>query len=101
MQTVIVTLGGDGALLVTKNTEKYFETKKVNPVDTTAAGDSFTAALALALGEGKEYGEAIQFGNVVSRIVVTRKGAQTSIPTMEEVIEIMKEEKENEKTDNY
>ena len=101
IQTVIVTLGGDGALLVTKNTEKYFETKKVNPVDTTAAGDSFTAALALALGEGKEYGEAIQFGNVVSRIVVTRKGAQTSIPTMEEVIEIMKEEKENEKTDNY
>ena len=48
---------------------------KGNPVDTTAAGDSFTAALALALGEGKEYGEAIQFGNVVSRIVVTRKGS--------------------------
>lgn len=101
IQTVIVTLGGEGALLVTKNTEEYFETKKVNPVDTTAAGDSFTAALALALGEEKEYGEAIHFGNVVSGIVVTRKGAQTSIPTMEEVIKIMKEEKENEETDNY
>lgn len=94
IQTVIVTLGGDGALLVTKDTEEYFKAQKVTAVDTTAAGDSFTAAMALTLSEGKEYGEAIRFGNYVSGIVVTRKGAQTSIPTMEEVIGKMKEEKE-------
>lgn len=87
IQMVIVTLGGEGALLVTKDGEEYFKAQKVIPVDTTAAGDCFTAALALALSEGKGYGEAIRFGNCVSGIVVTRKGAQTSIPTMEEVIE--------------
>ena len=92
IQTVIVTLGGDGALLVTKDKTEYFKAQKVTAVDTTAAGDCFTAALALALSKGKAYAEAIQFGNSVSGIVVTRKGAQTSIPTMEEVIEKMKEE---------
>ncbi len=101
IQTVIVTLGGDGALLVTKDTEEYFKAQKVTAVDTTAAGDSFTAALTLALSKGKEYGEAIRFGNYVSGIVVTRKGAQTSIPTMEEVIEKMKEEEKSEETNNY
>lgn len=101
IQTVIVTLGGDGALLVTKDKTEYFKAQKVTAVDTTAAGDCFTAALALALSKGKAYAEAIQFGNSVSGIVVTRKGAQTSIPTMEEVIEKMKEEEKSEKTDNY
>ena len=86
IQTVIVTLGGDGALLVTKDKTEYFKAQKVTAVDTTAAGDCFTAALALALSKGKAYAQAIQFGNSVSGIVVTRKGAQTSIPTMEEVI---------------
>ena len=51
----------------------------------TAAGDSFTAAFALALSEGKSCHEAIRFGQKVSSVAVTRKGAQTSIPTREEV----------------
>lgn len=90
VDTVIITLGSDGALLVTKDTCKEFHAKRVTAVDTTAAGDSFTAALAVALGKGMPYSEAIAFGNSVSGIVVTRKGAQTSIPTMEEAIQNMK-----------
>lgn len=92
IDTIIITLGSDGSLLVTKDTSEEFHARKVNAIDTTAAGDSFTAAFAVALGEGHSYREAIKFGNNVSGIVVTRKGAQTSIPTMEEVINNMKKE---------
>lgn len=84
---VIITLGGEGALLVTKEHSEHFPAGKAKVVDTTAAGDSFTAAFAVALGEGKSYEEAIRFGNRVSGIVVTKKGAQTSIPTIAEVQE--------------
>ena len=54
-------------------------------VDTTAAGDAFTAALAYQLLEGRGLLEAAEFANLVSAMVVTRKGAQSSIPSMEEV----------------
>ena len=60
---------------------------KVQAVDTTAAGDSFTAALAIMLAEGKSLREAVIFANHVSSIVVTRKGAQSSIPTLKEVMQ--------------
>lgn len=83
---ILVTLGGDGCLLATSEKEEYFPAYKVNAVDTTAAGDSFTAAFALALSMGKSCEEAVRFGQKVSSIAVTRKGAQTSIPTLEEVL---------------
>lgn len=101
VDTVIITLGGDGALLATKDGSKEFHTKKVNAIDTTAAGDSFTAAFAVALGKGMTYDEAIAFGNNVSGIVVTRKGAQTSIPTMEEAIKNMKGRDEDGDTNHH
>ena len=88
IETVIVTLGGDGSLLVTEDGSELFEAQKVKAVDTTAAGDSFTAAFALQMVSGYSYEESIRFGNRVSAIAVTRKGAQTSIPTMEEVKEL-------------
>lgn len=84
---VIVTLGGEGCLFVTREEEMFFEANKVKAVDTTAAGDSFTAGFALALSEGRGCKEAIRFGQKVSAIAVTRKGAQTSIPSREEVEE--------------
>lgn len=82
---VIVTLGADGCLLISDESTQLFPANKVKAIDTTAAGDSFTAAFALALSEGKTQEEAILFGQKVSSIVVTRKGAQTSIPTRDEV----------------
>lgn len=82
---VIVTMGANGCLWVTKEQEIHYTANKVKTVDTTAAGDSFTAGFALGLSQGKKIEDAIQFGQKVSSIVVTRKGAQTSIPTIEEV----------------
>ncbi len=87
VETVIVTLGEKGCLLVDAKKEEYFPVHKVKIKDTTAAGDSFIAALVVALCEGKTYEEAVVFAQRVSAIVVTRQGAQTSIPWRREIEE--------------
>lgn len=93
VKDVLVTLGEKGVYV---NSQKkgisQIPAVKVQAVDTTAAGDSFTAALAIMLAEGKSLEEASEFANYVSAIVVTRKGAQSSIPTREEVMEYIKSE---------
>ena len=82
---VIVTMGEKGCLMVNEKEEKFFPAFKVKCVDTTAAGDSFIAALVVALSEGKGYQEAITFAQKISAIVVTRNGAQSSVPCRAEV----------------
>ena len=101
IKTVIVTLGKDGAMMVSEDECERYKVGHVNVVDTTAAGDSFTAAFAVALENSMCYEQAIDFGNKVSGIVVTRKGAQTSIPTMEEVINNIQGRRDHENTNNY
>jgi len=85
IKTIIVTLGENGSLLVTNDKIEKFKAINVKTVDTTAAGDSFTAALAKSLLEDKNIEEAIRFGHIVSSIAVTKKGAQTSIPDQIEI----------------
>lgn len=85
IETVIVTLGGEGCILVEKDRDVHFPAKSVKIVDTTAAGDSFLAALVIALSEEKNLDDSIKFAQKVSSVVVTRQGAQTSIPTREEI----------------
>lgn len=85
VKNVLVSLGDEGCILVSKDREEFYPAHKVKAIDTTAAGDSFTAAFTLALSADKTQEEAIRFGQKVASVVVTRKGAQTSIPTMEEV----------------
>lgn len=84
-KNVIVTLGEKGCLLVSKEEKKLFGANKVHAVDSTAAGDSFTAAIAISISKNINIEKAINFAQKVSSIVVTRKGAQTSIPTGEEL----------------
>ena len=85
VKNVMVSLGGDGCLLVNESGSTFYPANKVKAVDTTAAGDCFTASFALALSKGESVEEAIRFGQKASAIAVTRKGAQTSIPTLEEI----------------
>ncbi|REK77724.1 ribokinase [Paenibacillus paeoniae] len=82
---VIVTLGGNGALLVNASEAVHVPARAVKAVDTTAAGDTFVGAFAVGLSEGKSVRESIHFATKVSSIAVTRAGAQTSIPERHEV----------------
>lgn len=87
-KNVLVTLGEKGVYINEENGKSSkIPALKVEAIDTTAAGDAFTAALASMLVDGKSLVEAAQFANYVSAIVVTRKGAQSSIPMLEEVVE--------------
>lgn len=86
VKNVLVTLGDKGAFMVNQDGEHLYPTRKVEAVDTTAAGDCFNGALAVGLAEGMSQAEAIHFANTASSIAVTRKGAQSSIPTREEVL---------------
>lgn len=96
---VIITLGSQGAYLVTKDKYEYFKPIKVKAVDTTAAGDTFVAALVKSLMEEKTIEESIFYAIVASSITVTKKGAQTSIPTLKEIEKKLKEIK-NDKNNN-
>ncbi len=89
VKNIIITLGEKGALLVNDNQEQLFPIRKVTPMDTTAAGDAFNGALALSLAKGEEIAAAIQFANQVASFSVTRMGAQSSMPTRNEIEEWM------------
>lgn len=82
---VLVTLGSRGVMLMKEGYCEVFPARKVDAVDTTAAGDCFNGAFAVGLAEGMAVEEAIAFGNLASSIAVTRKGAQSSIPARSEV----------------
>ena len=85
VKMVVVTMGERGAMIVTKEETLFVPALLVKPVDTTAAGDTFTAAMVCGLADGMGLEDAVRFANKVSSIVVTRKGAQMSIPDMSEI----------------
>ncbi|GHO43392.1 ribokinase [Ktedonospora formicarum] len=89
--TVVITLGERGAILVTHDTDNqsrciYQTAPKVQPVDTTAAGDCFVGALTVALNEGQSAEDALRFAAYASALKVTRFGAQSGLPNREDVL---------------
>ncbi len=80
VRCVLVTLGEHGVLLVDEAGERMIAAPRVDALDTTAAGDTFTGALAVALGEGLKLDDAARFAVRAAALSVTRMGAQTSIP---------------------
>ena len=83
VQIVIITLGAKGALIFMDMFQEEIPAEKVEAVDTTAAGDVFNGALAVALSENKTITDAVQFACRAASISVTRIGAQTSAPYRE------------------
>ncbi|MEZ7196733.1 ribokinase [Pseudodesulfovibrio karagichevae] len=91
VETVIITLGRNGAFLSGPGVSRRIEGYAVTPVDTTAAGDTFNGALVAALQQGLEMAGAVRFAHAAAAISVTRLGAQTSIPHRAEVDKFIKD----------
>ena len=85
VETLLVTLGGDGFEIMTKTSRQKYLCIKITPVDTTAAGDTLCGGLVAILAEGKTLEEAAKFGSLAASIACTRAGAQPSIPTRNEL----------------
>lgn len=81
----IITLGAKGALWVERERSGFVAGNRVEAVDSTAAGDAFSGALACALARGLALEEAVRYAGLVGALSVTRLGAQPSLPTEEEV----------------
>lgn len=81
----LVTLGDKGAVYLDGDELAWEPARAVDAIDSTAAGDCFTGALAVALAEGKPLRQAAAWANLAASISVTRVGAQTSLPMRDEV----------------
>ncbi len=85
VQTVIITLGPRGAFVAAEGLRKLIRGLPMQAVDTTAAGDVFNGALAVALAEGQTLEQSVRFANAAAAISVTRLGAQPSAPKRKEI----------------
>ena len=86
VDTVVITMGPAGALVLEGAVFTHVPAPKVQPVDTTAAGDTFNGALAVALSEQKSLPDAVRFACEAAAVSVTRLGAQSSIPYRNELV---------------
>lgn len=84
---VVVTLGADGALVVTPGSTTHVPAVPVAAVDATGAGDAFCGALAEALARGEALAEATRWAVRVAGISTTRWGAQSGMPTREQAVD--------------
>ena len=85
--SVVVTLGADGAVVIANNDVMHVPAPVVTPVDTTGAGDAFCAALAGGLSQGKDLIASVQEAVRVGAATTLVAGAQSSLPTPQQVIE--------------
>lgn len=86
---VVVTLGAAGAVVVDGGDAERVTAPEVDAVDTTAAGDAFRGALAQALDRGADLVEAARWGCAAGAVAATREGAQASLPTADEVRDLL------------
>lgn len=89
-RAVIVKMGAQGALLVRKGHEQFWPAIPVQALDTTAAGDAFNGALAVALSRGLAEADACQYATAAAACSVTVRGAQPSMPEPWQVEELLR-----------
>jgi ribokinase len=89
--TVVLKLGARGAVLASRDGEfRRSKPFRVNVVDTTAAGDAFSGALAVAMAEGMPMEQALRFANAAGALCCTAPGAQPALPTRAAVEQLMR-----------
>ncbi len=91
--TIILTMGGNGALITQQTGSQFINAIKVDVVDTTAAGDTFVGAFAVGIANGLSVLEASIEAQYTAALTVTRLGAQTSIPQRQEVLDFIAQRK--------
>jgi ribokinase len=84
-KAVVVTLGADGALVVEGDRVEHVPAAKVEAIDATGAGDAFCGALADSLARGSSLPEATKWAVRAAGISTTKRGAQTGMPTRDQV----------------
>ena len=89
VKNVIVTLGSEGVLVLDETNTSLLPPYAVEVVDTTAAGDAFVGAFAVALGRGATLVEAARWGNAAGALAVTKAGAQPSLPSRAELEQML------------
>lgn len=92
VENVIITLGGSGSAVVGADSIRYIPCVRMPHVaDPTAAGDSFVGALSVGLSVGLTQEQALAFASHTAAITVSRMGAMPSLPTLEEILTLMRE----------
>jgi ribokinase len=90
INSCIITLGENGAFLMTQNKEKYFPSHQVDKVEASVgAGDAFTGILGASLSSGIDLEEAIEIAIVGSALSTTKSGAQESMPYYEDILKFL------------
>ncbi|MFZ6848818.1 ribokinase [Undibacterium sp. RuRC25W] len=89
VNTVILTMGGHGALITQQTSSQFIPAIKVDVIDTTAAGDTFVGTFAVGIANGLSILEASIEAQYTAALTVTKLGAQTSIPQRQDVIQFM------------
>ena len=85
LKNLIITLGANGARVIGEGIDQHLPAHEITAVDTTAAGDAFNGALAVAIAEGKPLLDAVSYGMAAGALASTKRGAQPSLPTREAV----------------
>lgn len=85
VRRVLLTMGRQGTLLDQADGHQSIEAFEVNTVDTTAAGDAFAGAFAVAWAESEDVAAAVRFGNAAGALAASRHGAQDSLATREQI----------------
>ncbi|MBZ5663705.1 MAG: ribokinase [Acidobacteriia bacterium] len=91
VKQVVMTLGEEGALIVTASSSRYVPAMKMSAVDTTGAGDAFNAGLATALASGESLDSAVEFAVVIGGLAVTKEGVIPSLPKREDVAQFYRQ----------
>lgn len=90
-KVVVITLGADGAVVADQRGTIRFPALPIDAVDTTGAGDAFCGAMIAAMSNGADARNAVQKAVIAGGLAATRKGAQPSLPTLEEIEHAHKE----------